>query len=161
MVSRGGGKRPDVLKSPLARELLAAPLMARLGTFARDGAIHLVPMWFVWNGRAVLIPTNHTTQKVRNLERDPRATVMVDDSRAGLDLRGVTLTGQATLLRGSPSLRLNRAIHLKYLTAAERDLPEVDAYLGTDDVTISIRPARAFTWDLRSSPAGRRLLETR
>jgi PPOX class probable F420-dependent enzyme len=135
--------------------------MAKLGTFARDGAIHLVPMWFVWNGRAVLIPTNHATQKVRNLERDPRATVMVDDSRAGLDLRGVTLTGEATLLRGSPSLRLNRAIHLKYLTATERDLPEVDGYLGTDDVTISITPLRAFTWDLRGSPAGRRLQETR
>lgn len=156
MVSRGG-ERPNVLSGELARELLAARLMAKLGTHSSNGGIHLVPMWFLWNGREVLIPTNHASQKVRNLERNPRATVMIDDSRNDLDLRGITLVGQAEIVRAPTSFPLNRAIHLKYLTAAERELAQVDAYLGTDDVTISLQPRRAFSWDLRNTAAGRAL----
>ena len=131
--------------------------MAKLATHGRDGAIHVVPMWFLWDGEAILIPTNHSTQKVRNLERDPHAAVMVDDSRTGLDLRGLTLTGEATLVRAPQSLGLNRTFHLKYLSAAEREMLPVDSYLGTDDVTIRLRPSRAFSWDLRNTPAGRAL----
>ncbi len=131
--------------------------MAKLGTHARDGGIHLVPMWFLWKGGRLLIPTNHATQKVRNLERDPRATVMIDDSGVGLDLRGITLRCAVKIVRAPRSYPMNRAIHLKYLSSTERDLPHVDAYLSTDDVTIRLRPLTAFTWDLRNTAAGRTL----
>jgi len=132
--------------------------MAKLGTHARDGGIHMVPMWFLWRGGLLLIPTNHATQKVRNLERDPRATVMIDDSGVGLDLRGITLRCAVDIVRAQRSYALNRAIHLKYLSSAERDLPDVDAYLSTDDVTIRLKPLSAFSWDLRNTPAERAIL---
>ena len=80
MVSGGRGEVRDVLSEDLPRELLHARLTATLATFAGDGSIHVVAMWFLWDGDAVLIPTSHATRKVRNLERDPRATVMIDDS---------------------------------------------------------------------------------
>jgi PPOX class probable F420-dependent enzyme len=145
----------------LATELLAAQLMANLATHSRDGGIHLVTMWFLWDGRHLLIPTNHATQKVRNLERDPRATVMIDDSGVGLDLRGITLTCEAEIVRAPQAYGFNRQIHLKYLSSAERDLPDVDAYMGTDDVTIRLMPTSAFSWDLRNTPAGRAVLVSR
>jgi hypothetical protein len=132
--------------------------MAKLGTHARDGGIHMVAMWFLWEDGRLLIPTNHATQKIRNLERDPRATVMIDDSRVGLDLRGITVTCSVDIVRAPRSYPLNRAIHLKYLSATDRDLPDVDAYLGTDDVTISLKPLRAFSWNLRNTPAQRAIL---
>lgn len=128
--------------------------MANLATHSRDGGIHLVPMWFLWDGQAILIPTNHATQKARNLERDPRASVMIDDSRDGFDLRGITMLGEVTLLRAPDSFGLNRTIHLKYIGAAERDSERVNTYLGTDDVTIRLRPIRAFSWDLRHTTTG-------
>jgi PPOX class probable F420-dependent enzyme len=149
VVSRGSRERPDVLNGELARELLGARLMANLATHARDGGIHLVPMWFLWDGEAILIPTNHATQKARNIERDPRASVMIDDSREGFDLRGITISGEVALVRPSDSFRLNRSIHLKYLSVAERDSARIDAYLSTDDVTIHLKPNRTFIWDLR------------
>jgi PPOX class probable F420-dependent enzyme len=128
--------------------------MANLATHYRDGSIHLVPMWFVWDGEAILIPTSHATQKLRNLERDPRASVMIDDSRDGFDLRGLTLIGEATLVRAPESFPLNRTIHLKYLTVVERDSKPVDGYLSTDDVTIRLEPTHAFAWDLRQTTSG-------
>jgi PPOX class probable F420-dependent enzyme len=128
--------------------------MANLATHSRDGGIHLVPMWFLWNGEAILIPTNHATQKARNLERDPRASVMIDDSREGFDLRGITVMGEVTLVGAPDSFSLNRSIHLKYITIAERDSAKIDAYLATDDVTIHVHPIRAFAWDLRRTSSG-------
>ena len=150
----------DVLSEPLARELLAARLIANLATFDRNGSIHLVGMWFVWDGDALLIPTSDTTRKLRNLERDPRATVMIDDSRGGFDLRGVTLVGHAEIVRGERTKELNRRIHLKYVTEEGLALEPVRTYLQTDDVTIVFRPERVSSWDLRSTDQGRALSET-
>jgi PPOX class probable F420-dependent enzyme len=151
VVPGGGREERDVLTDALADELLGAALIAKLATFNADGSIHLVPMWFAWEPPALLIPTSGRTRKCRNLARDPRATVMIDDSRGGLDLRGVTLVGEAEIVGGADVPAVNRAIHLRYLTEAGRALQEVDAYLRTDDVTVRFVPRRISSWDLRST----------
>jgi PPOX class probable F420-dependent enzyme len=154
VVSGGRGEERDVLSEPLARELLDARLIANLATLDADGGVHLVGMWFLWDGGSVLMPTSGITRKARNLERDPRATVMIDDSRGGFDLRGLTLTGRAAIVRGHEALALNRRIHLKYLTEEGRDLPAVDRYLSTDDVTIQFMAERVSSWNLRDTEQG-------
>src|SRR5690349_13561492 len=90
----------DLLSDPLCRELLGARLIANFATVNKDGTIHLVPLWFLWQAPNLLFPTSGATRKVRNLRRDRRATVMIDDSRGGFDLRGVTLVGEATIDSG-------------------------------------------------------------
>jgi general stress protein 26 len=117
-------------------------------------------MWFLWDGGALLFPTSGKTRKARNLEHDPRATVMIDDSRGGLDLRGITLTGRATILRGADAVALNRRIHLKYLTEHGRDLDVVDRYLSTDDITIRFEPERVSSWNLADTEQGQALRES-
>lgn len=117
-------------------------------------------MWFLWDGEALLFPTSGATRKARNLERDPRATVMIDDSRPGLDLRGITLTGRADILREAKALALNRGIHLKYLTAHGRDLDVVDRYLGTDDITIRFTPEKVSSWNLADTEQAQALRTT-
>src|SRR5918996_2441274 len=124
----------DPLDDELARELLEARLIANLATFNSDGSIHLVAMWFLWNGEALLSPTNRRTRKARNLQRDPRATVMIDDSRGGFDLRGVTLVCHADIVHSPRSLELNRTVHRKYVTETGLELEPVGRYLATDDV---------------------------
>jgi PPOX class probable F420-dependent enzyme len=141
----------------LAAELLGLRLIATLATVDADGVPHAVPMWFAWDGAGVLIPTSGRTRKVRNLRRTPRATLMVEQCRGGLDVRGVMLVGAVEIIEGAEARRLNRSIHLKYVTAAGLDLPEVRGYLDTDDVTIRLRPDRVATWDLSDSPGSRAL----
>jgi hypothetical protein len=53
----------DPLADELARELLEARLIANLATFNSDGSIHLVAMWFLWNGEVLLSPTNRRTRR--------------------------------------------------------------------------------------------------
>jgi PPOX class probable F420-dependent enzyme len=158
VVPGGSGKERDVLSEELPRELLAKRLIANLATLNADGSIHLVGMWFLWD-EAILFPTSHATRKARNLERDPRATVMIDDSRGGFDLRGITVVGRAEIVHGDAALELNRRIHAKYVTETGLGLEPVRRYLATDDVTIRVLPERVSSWDLRKTEQYRALAE--
>jgi PPOX class probable F420-dependent enzyme len=149
-----------VLADELAREILEARLIANLATFDRDGSIHLVAMWFLWDGECLLSPTHRRTRKARNLQRDPRATVMIDDSKGGFDLRGVTLVCTADIVEAPASRELNRHVHLKYVTESGLELEPVKRYLATDDVTLRLRPTKISSWDLRNTEQGRALLES-
>ena len=160
MVPGSRREERDGLGGSLARELLDARLIANLATLDRDGAVHLVGMWFLWDGEGLLLPTSRTTRKARNIARDSRVTVMIDDSRGGFDLRGITLIGRAELREGADAIAANRRIHLKYVTERGRQLEAVDRYLATDDVTIRVVPERVSAWNLRDTEHGRALLET-
>jgi len=79
------------------RDLLERPLIASLATRSPGGAAQTHPVWFDLDGGDVLVSTTRERQKGRNLEADPRATMLVVDPgddgrwieiRADADLRG-------------------------------------------------------------------------
>jgi nitroimidazol reductase NimA-like FMN-containing flavoprotein (pyridoxamine 5'-phosphate oxidase superfamily) len=151
-----------VARSKLAPEevdsLLAKTLIAKLATIDPSGTIHVVPMWYERVGSHIHIPTSQRTRKYRNLLRHPFASVMVDISRAGLDLRGVLVRGEVELVGGQEARVLNHAIHLRYVTSEGLRQPEVAAYVVEgDDVTIRVSMDQVVTWNHVSSPAGRAL----
>jgi PPOX class probable F420-dependent enzyme len=160
VVPGGRGEESDLLSGELARELLSARLIASLATLNADGTAHVVAMWFLWDGAAIVSPTSRRTRKAKNLARDPRATVMIDDSRGGFDLRGLTIVGRAELVEPPESLELNREVHRKYVTDQGLALEPVRSYLSTDDVTVRVRPTKVSAWDLRNTAQGRALLES-
>jgi nitroimidazol reductase NimA-like FMN-containing flavoprotein (pyridoxamine 5'-phosphate oxidase superfamily) len=82
------GVRPHSLTSAEIDKLLSMTLIANLATLGKDEAIHIVPMWFLRIGNAICIPTSRHTRKYKNLVARPHASVMIDVSRAGLDLKG-------------------------------------------------------------------------
>ena len=49
-----------------------------LSSIRPDGAPHLVPIWFVWDGEAIVIRSKPAARKVRNLRQRPAG-----DARAG------------------------------------------------------------------------------
>src|ERR1700744_3958715 len=64
------------------REFLArGTRTAKLATTMRDGSPHVMPVWFVLEGDALVFNTGADTVKGRNLTRDPRASLLVDDER--------------------------------------------------------------------------------
>jgi hypothetical protein len=76
---------------------------------------------------------------------------MIDESRGGLDLRGVTLVCHADIVDAPASLELNRRVHLKYVTEHGLELEHVRRYLATDDVTLRLQPVKTSSWDLRNA----------
>jgi general stress protein 26 len=69
-------------------------LIANLATVDSNGTIHVLPMWFLRIGDDICIPTSSHTHKYRNVKARPQASVMVDISREGLNLKGVLIKGK-------------------------------------------------------------------
>ena len=150
--------KPPVLSSTEIDKLLSMTLIANLATTDDDGGIHLLPMWFLRIGRNIYIPTSHHTHKYRNLLARPRASVMIDISKAGLNLKGVLIRGRVDLINGDEARKINRSIHLKYVTLDALSNPDVASYLSKgDNVTVNVHMDHLISWNLVDSKAGRAL----
>jgi nitroimidazol reductase NimA-like FMN-containing flavoprotein (pyridoxamine 5'-phosphate oxidase superfamily) len=146
-----------VLEDPLVGELLAARLVCVLATFDVRAAIHAVPMWYAADEGCVLLATGARSRKVRNLERDSRATFVVHDSRPGFEVCGVSIAGRVELVRSEAALPLVRRVHRRYVEERDDEPAEVREFLSSDDVAICFRPESALTWDQRGSSANEAL----
>jgi PPOX class probable F420-dependent enzyme len=67
-----------------------------LSSVRPDGRPHLVPVWFWWDGAAILIFSKPAAQKVRNLRHSPHVMLALDSADEGEDI--VLLAGRAELL---------------------------------------------------------------
>jgi len=68
-------------------------------TNGRDGFPHLMPLWYVMREADLWAWTFAKSQKVRNLERDPRATLQVEAGSEYAELRGAMLKCDVTVHR--------------------------------------------------------------
>jgi PPOX class probable F420-dependent enzyme len=147
----------EVLADPLVQELLAARLVGVVATLEPDGSIHVVPMWVAPDAGAILLATGSRSRKVRNLERDPRATLVLHDSRPGAEVCGTSMRGHVELVGGEGARPLVGRVHARYISDPGLALPKVRDFLSSDDVALRFIPEAAVTWDERPSAAARAL----
>ncbi|MFD5569120.1 PPOX class F420-dependent oxidoreductase [Streptomyces cadmiisoli] len=76
----------------------------KLSTVRADGSPHVTPIWFLLDGREVVFNTAKESVKGRNLARDGRVAICVDDDRPPFDF--VVLEGRARLSEDLDELRL-------------------------------------------------------
>ncbi len=69
--------------SPPAESFLEKQPNLVLGTIRKDGSPQASPVWYLWTGSSFLISTVDTAAKWKNLQRDPRCSVCVDDPATG------------------------------------------------------------------------------
>jgi len=141
------------LSDPLVRELLAARLVAVLATLRPDGVADAVPMWYASDGESVVLATGSRSRKVRNLESDPRATLVLHDSRPGYEVCGASISGTVEVVRPPAAEELVELVHWRYLERESADDESVRAFLESDDVALRLTPTAAITWDERGSEA--------
>ena len=70
-----------------------------LATLGRDGWPHLMQLWYAMDGDIPWAWTYAKSQKVRNLERDPRCTVQVESGTEYGELRGMMAKAECELVR--------------------------------------------------------------
>ena len=103
--------------------------------------------------RSILLATGSRSTKVANLETDSRSTLVIHDSRPGYEVCGVSMMGDAEVVRGVDARPLVRRVHRRYIDES-RNMPRaVRAFLESDDVALRFRPQWAFTWDQRGTDA--------
>ena len=65
-----------------------------MGTINHDGWPHLMPMWYSVIDGLVHMHTYKTSQKVLNIQRDPRGSILIEDGTSYNELRGVYMRGR-------------------------------------------------------------------
>src|SRR5262245_38653587 len=143
----------STLSDPLVRELVAARLVCLLATLRPGGGIHAVPMWYAAQDDAVVLATGSRSRKVRHLEADWRATLVLHDSRPGYEVCGASIAGTVEVVRGPGAKPLVKLVHDRYLAPESAGDPRVRAFLESDDVALRLTPTGSVTWDERGSEA--------
>lgn len=86
-------------KQDLIDELLAKPVLARLATAnAATLQPHVVPLWFLWDGAAAWISSFASTRKIKDLQTNQRAALLVEPQQEGFNLQAVLLEGEVELI---------------------------------------------------------------
>ncbi len=134
------------------RALLETARTLQIASIGPDGRPHLVPMWFALDEAGLIVFTTYgTSQKVRNLERDPRITVLVETGDTYEALRGLSIEGAGEIVRDPGVTRHTAAL----VGATYRGSPFPTSYdpatpaPPTKRVTIRVRPHRVRSWDHR------------
>jgi PPOX class probable F420-dependent enzyme len=135
------------------RELLESERVVVVSSFGPRGWAHVMPVWYVLRDGELWIYTYAKSQKVRNLERDPRATLMVETGHEYVELRGVMIEAEAEIHR-DPELvyEVAEQLTLRYaegLESVEGDAAETLRAQARKRVAVRFRPLRTATWDHR------------
>jgi PPOX class probable F420-dependent enzyme len=84
------------------RFMVERPRTAKLATVRADGRPHVAPVWFALDGETVIFMTGADTVKGRNLRREPRVTICVDDEQPPFSY--AVVEGEAVASRNDPDL---------------------------------------------------------
>jgi nitroimidazol reductase NimA-like FMN-containing flavoprotein (pyridoxamine 5'-phosphate oxidase superfamily) len=67
-----------LLNDPIAQELLRSTSLARLAYVWRDGTPRVVPIWFHWIGKEIILGTPPKAPKVRALSPNAKVALSID-----------------------------------------------------------------------------------
>jgi PPOX class probable F420-dependent enzyme len=131
-------------------EFLAPPRNLQVATVNRDGTIHLVTMYYAVIADRIAFWTYRKSQKVLNLQRDPRITVLVEDGTSYGELRGVSIAGRAILSDDREAVMdIGKRIFVRYFgDLNEATMAGVEAS-GAKRIAITVEPERVVSWDHR------------
>jgi len=138
----------------MSDEEIAAFLAERrklhVATLDRNGRPHLMPMYFLVLDGAVTFWTYTTSQKIVNLRRDPRITVMAEDGEAYFDLRGVQITGQARLTGDAAQVTaFGERLYQRYFGPLDESGRAYVARSAARRTVVVVEPLRVVSWDHR------------
>jgi PPOX class probable F420-dependent enzyme len=153
-------ERRQITLSPAEIDaLLASTRHVVLVSNGKDGVPHPMPMWFARDADGALVMTTYAkSQKVRNLERDPRVALLVDDGDEYGELRGVVIYATAELVhdpeRAADAMIRYGRIDLAGMPQAQRDAVRSAIRRQAEKrVLLRFQPERIVSWDHRKLAA--------
>jgi PPOX class probable F420-dependent enzyme len=139
----------DLAATRVQRFLETEPVIW-LSSTCVDGAPHLVPSWFVWDGEAIVMLSKPGARKVRNLGADPRAMLALGDAEADFDVG--LLEARASLLAEPTPLELPAGFLAKYEARIEALGLTPAQFARTYSQVIRFVPVKALGWHGRTTP---------
>lgn len=140
------------------RRFLERESVVWVTTACREGRPHIVPVWFLWDGEAILLFSKPDAVKVRCLRDDPRAMLALGD--ADDDFNVGLIEARAELL--DAPIALPHAFVAKYARKMPRGRLDPETFAATYTQAIRFAPTRYLPWRGRTDrPPERRGLRGR
>ena len=148
--------RKDITMTPdEIREFLTTGHTLQVATVGRDGTPHLAPMWFVMEGDSVVFRSFTKSQKIVNLQRDPRLTVLHERGLTYAELQGVMIRGIGRLIDDPVYvLETYRRLAAKYPMVGPEPVDLNDEALeaafgrfASKNTAVVVEPDKIVTWD--------------
>ncbi len=108
----------SLLQHPVAQELFASKIPARLAYIWTDGTPRVVPIWFHWTGSEVVMGTPPKAPKLKALRKNPKVSLTIDSN---------DFPNKVLLIRGRARLEAVEGIVPEYALAAERYFGQTQA----------------------------------
>jgi PPOX class probable F420-dependent enzyme len=119
-----------------------------VATVGGDGRIHLVAMWYGFVGDQLAFWTYGKSQKIVNLERDPRMTCLVEDGEAYNELKGVELVGRGVVSHDRDVVQaIGESTWERYTGPVDDAARQAVAAVGAKRVGVLIEVDKIVDWD--------------
>jgi hypothetical protein len=116
-------------------------------TIGPNGRPHLMPLWFVAGDGPVLRGWTYAkSQKTKNLERDPHATLQIETGVEYQELRGAMMECDVDVVREGVT-DIGTALFERYAPGV--DVSEMISQQAPKRVGLVFTPTRIVTWDHR------------
>ena len=157
--SVGGMARKDItMTDGEVREFLESGHTLIVTTLGKDGHPHTAPMWFWMEDGKPAFRSFTKSQKIVNLLRDPRITVLLERGLAYDELKGVMIRGTARLVDGADDpeylLACYGRLAAKYPMVGDEPVElEPDALetafgrFAPKNTVVIVEPERVASWD--------------
>ena len=115
-----------------------------LTTIDADGYPHTVPLGYFRLGNDILMGVRGNTHKLRNIQDNPRVSLLLESGSSMQDIKGLMVQGMATV-HSSPEEKL----HFAREAARRRGVPEQDLPTEAREgaAYIKVTPTRFRSWD--------------
>ena len=121
-----------------------------IATFGPDGNIHLVAMWYGFIDGKPAFETFTKSQKIKNLQRDNRITVLVEDGETYDSLRGVAIEGTAEIVDDADALwAVGVQVWERYNGPYSEEVKPLVEFMLNNRVAVRVRAQRTRSWDHR------------
>jgi PPOX class probable F420-dependent enzyme len=132
------------------RAFVAERMVMQCATVGPRGLPHLVPLWYVPEGIELVGWTYAKSQKARNLEREPRATIGIEDGVRYEELRGVMFECDVEVERDPAKVEQNGLMLFeRYAGELTPEIRDMVAKQAPKRVGLRFVPSRTVSWDHR------------
>ena len=124
----------------------------QIGTINKDGSPHLATMWYFYDGESFIFHTYTKSQKIINLKRDSRITLLTEAGSQYSDLQGIIVYGTAEIIDGKESaedvIKYMNLVGNKYIKGEDTaQYLEGMKLQAPKRSAVIVEPAKFISWD--------------
>ena len=131
------------------RAFLDEQMVMQVATIGPRGWPHVVALWFIPDGTEITGWTYAKSQKAKNLERDPRATVSIEHGVEYQELRGVMLECDVDMERDTEKVAAVGEALVDRYGGGSPEMKEFFRAQAPKRVGLRFHPRRVVSWDHR------------